>query len=117
MQFNVSILICRFPPCVVLWVCFFLEMVGLGNSCRGMKSPPLLVAVLVACIIVLGFNYWIASSRSADLQVTFLLLCILSCTCVFNKQSTTRRMLPLHVVGQDLQLVGTFTNITVVAYQ
>ncbi|XP_075596096.1 Golgi membrane protein 1 [Balearica regulorum gibbericeps] len=43
-------------------------MVGLGNSCRGMKSPPLLVAVLVACIIVLGFNYWIASSRSADLQ-------------------------------------------------
>ncbi|GAB0204660.1 Golgi membrane protein 1 [Grus japonensis] len=33
-----------------------------------MKSPPLLVAVLVACIIVLGFNYWIASSRSADLQ-------------------------------------------------
>uniref|UniRef100_A0A8C0EVD3 Golgi membrane protein 1 n=1 Tax=Bubo bubo TaxID=30461 RepID=A0A8C0EVD3_BUBBB len=43
-------------------------MVGLGNSCRGMKSPPLLVAALVACIIVLGFNYWIASSRSMDLQ-------------------------------------------------
>ncbi|XP_044301814.1 Golgi membrane protein 1 isoform X2 [Varanus komodoensis] len=43
-------------------------MVGLGNSRRGMKSPPLLVAALVACIIVLGFNYWIASSRSADLQ-------------------------------------------------
>ncbi|XP_061875149.1 Golgi membrane protein 1 [Colius striatus] len=39
-----------------------------GNSCRGMKSPPLLVAALVACIIVLGFNYWIASSRSVDLQ-------------------------------------------------
>ncbi|XP_032941274.1 Golgi membrane protein 1 isoform X3 [Catharus ustulatus] len=43
-------------------------MVGLGNSCRGMKSPPLLVTALVACIIVLGFNYWIASSRSMDLQ-------------------------------------------------
>ncbi|KAM9508916.1 Golgi membrane protein 1 [Guaruba guarouba] len=43
-------------------------MVGLGNSCRGMKSPPLLVAGLVACIIVLGFNYWVASSRSMDLQ-------------------------------------------------
>ncbi|XP_061312282.1 Golgi membrane protein 1 isoform X2 [Pezoporus flaviventris] len=43
-------------------------MVGLGNSCRGMKSPPLLVAALVACIIVLGFNYWVASSRSVDLQ-------------------------------------------------
>ncbi|XP_040976899.1 Golgi membrane protein 1 isoform X2 [Aquila chrysaetos chrysaetos] len=47
---------------------FFLEMVGLGNSCRGMKSPPLLVAALMACIIALGFNYWIASSRSVDLQ-------------------------------------------------
>ncbi|KFR12207.1 Golgi membrane protein 1, partial [Opisthocomus hoazin] len=33
-----------------------------------MKSPPLLVAALMACIIVLGFNYWIASSRSVDLQ-------------------------------------------------
>ncbi|PKU43179.1 golgi membrane protein 1 [Limosa lapponica baueri] len=33
-----------------------------------MKSPPLLVAALVACVIVLGFNYWIASSRSVDLQ-------------------------------------------------
>ncbi|XP_025894038.1 Golgi membrane protein 1 [Nothoprocta perdicaria] len=43
-------------------------MIGLGNSCRGMKSPPLLVAALLACIIVLGFNYWIASSRSVDLQ-------------------------------------------------
>lgn len=48
-------------------------MVGLGNSRRGIKSPPLLVAALVACIIVLGFNYWIASSRSVDLQV--LLFC------------------------------------------
>lgn len=34
-----------------------------------MKSPPLVLAALVACIIVLGFNYWIASSRSVDLQV------------------------------------------------
>ncbi|NXO23243.1 GOLM1 protein, partial [Cisticola juncidis] len=33
-----------------------------------MKSPPLLIAALVACIIVLGFNYWIASSHSVDLQ-------------------------------------------------
>ncbi|NWV80004.1 GOLM1 protein, partial [Dasyornis broadbenti] len=33
-----------------------------------MKSPPLLMAALVACIIVLGFNYWIASSRNMDLQ-------------------------------------------------
>ncbi|KAM9167329.1 Golgi membrane protein 1 isoform 3-T4 [Mergus octosetaceus] len=33
-----------------------------------MKSPPLLVAALLACIIVLGFNYWVASSRNADLQ-------------------------------------------------
>ncbi|KFV73992.1 Golgi membrane protein 1, partial [Dryobates pubescens] len=37
-----------------------------------MKSPPLLVAALVACIVVLGFNYWIASSRSMDLQVRIM---------------------------------------------
>ncbi|XP_075787906.1 Golgi membrane protein 1 isoform X2 [Pelodiscus sinensis] len=43
-------------------------MVGLGNGRRGMKSPPLLIAALVACMIVLGFNYWIASSRNVDLQ-------------------------------------------------
>ncbi|XP_074851255.1 Golgi membrane protein 1 isoform X2 [Carettochelys insculpta] len=43
-------------------------MVGLGNSRRGMKSPPLLIAALVACMIVLGFNYWIVNSRNADLQ-------------------------------------------------
>uniref|UniRef100_A0A8C0GLS7 Golgi membrane protein 1 n=1 Tax=Chelonoidis abingdonii TaxID=106734 RepID=A0A8C0GLS7_CHEAB len=43
-------------------------MVGLGNSRRGMKSPPLLIAALVACMIVLGFNYWIARSRNVDLQ-------------------------------------------------
>ncbi|KAJ1059109.1 hypothetical protein K5549_007910 [Capra hircus] len=41
---------------------------GLGNGRRSMKSPPLVLAALVACIIVLGFNYWIASSRSVDLQ-------------------------------------------------
>lgn len=33
-----------------------------------MKSSPLLMAALVACTIVLGFNYWIANSRSMDLQ-------------------------------------------------
>lgn len=33
-----------------------------------MKSPPLILAALVACVIVLGFNYWIASSRSVELQ-------------------------------------------------
>ncbi|NXU77602.1 GOLM1 protein, partial [Oreotrochilus melanogaster] len=33
-----------------------------------MKTPPLLVAALMACIIILGFNYWMASSRSVDLQ-------------------------------------------------
>ncbi|XP_060055473.1 Golgi membrane protein 1 isoform X5 [Erinaceus europaeus] len=48
------------------------EMMGLGNGRRSMKSPPLLLAALVACIIVLGFNYWIASSRSADLQAALV---------------------------------------------
>uniref|UniRef100_A0A8C6QTJ9 Golgi membrane protein 1 n=1 Tax=Nannospalax galili TaxID=1026970 RepID=A0A8C6QTJ9_NANGA len=44
-------------------------MMGLGNGRRSMKSPPLILAALVACIIVLGFNYWIASSRSVELQM------------------------------------------------
>ncbi|XP_034366810.1 Golgi membrane protein 1 isoform X2 [Arvicanthis niloticus] len=43
-------------------------MLGLGNGRRSMKSPPLILAALVACVIVLGFNYWIASSRSVELQ-------------------------------------------------
>lgn len=51
------------------------EMMGLGNGRRSMKSPPLVLAALVACIIVLGFNYWIASSRSVDLQVFCFLYC------------------------------------------
>ncbi|GAB1298269.1 Golgi membrane protein 1 [Apodemus speciosus] len=41
---------------------------GLGNGRRSMKSPPLILAALVACVIILGFNYWIASSRSVELQ-------------------------------------------------
>ncbi|XP_019481043.1 PREDICTED: LOW QUALITY PROTEIN: Golgi membrane protein 1 [Hipposideros armiger] len=48
-------------------------MMGLGNGRRTMKSPPLVLAALVACIIVLGFNYWIASSRSVDLQQQWFL--------------------------------------------
>ncbi|XP_030049540.1 Golgi membrane protein 1 isoform X2 [Microcaecilia unicolor] len=46
-------------------------MLGLGNGRRGMKSPPLLVAGLLACVFVLGINYWITSSRCADLQHHF----------------------------------------------
>uniref|UniRef100_A0A2K6V0A1 Golgi membrane protein 1 n=2 Tax=Saimiri boliviensis TaxID=27679 RepID=A0A2K6V0A1_SAIBB len=48
------------------------EMMGLGNGRRSMKSPPLVLAALVACVIVLGFNYWIASSRSVDLQTRIM---------------------------------------------
>lgn len=45
---------------------------GLGNGRRTMKSPPFVLAALVACIIVLGFNYWMASSRSVDLQTRIM---------------------------------------------
>ncbi|KAL6059498.1 hypothetical protein STEG23_011412, partial [Scotinomys teguina] len=48
------------------------KMMGLGNGRRSMKSPPLIMAALVACVIVLGFNYWIASSRSVELQSRIL---------------------------------------------
>nr|AEF98443.1 golgi membrane protein 1 [Xenopus laevis] len=43
-------------------------MMGSGNGRRGMKSPPILIAVLLACIFVLTINYWITSSRCAELQ-------------------------------------------------
>ncbi|KAM9330718.1 Golgi membrane protein 1 [Gastrophryne carolinensis] len=41
---------------------------GLGTGRRVMKSPPLLIAVLLACVFVLGINYWITSSRCVELQ-------------------------------------------------
>ncbi|XP_042527013.1 Golgi membrane protein 1 [Dipodomys spectabilis] len=47
-------------------------MMGLGNGRRSMKSPPLVLAALVACVVILGFNYWIASSRSMELQTRVL---------------------------------------------
>lgn len=60
--------------CVFIWQVLSpgSKMLGLGNGRRSMKSPPLILAALVACVIVLGFNYWIASSRSVELQVFHL---------------------------------------------
>ncbi len=44
-------------------------MGALGNARRGGRSPSLLVAALIACILLLGFNYWVSSSRNIELQV------------------------------------------------
>ncbi|KAM7416817.1 hypothetical protein PAMA_018739 [Pampus argenteus] len=43
-------------------------MGGLGNGRRGVRSPPLMIGALIACILVLGFNYWVSSSRNLELQ-------------------------------------------------
>uniref|UniRef100_A0A7N6ABP0 Golgi membrane protein 1 n=1 Tax=Anabas testudineus TaxID=64144 RepID=A0A7N6ABP0_ANATE len=43
-------------------------MGGLGNGRRGGRSPPLMIGALIACVLVLGFNYWVSSSRNLDLQ-------------------------------------------------
>ncbi|KAM9810612.1 Golgi membrane protein 1 [Neosynchiropus ocellatus] len=43
-------------------------MGGLGNGRRAGRSPPLLIGALIACILVLGFNYWMSSSRNLELQ-------------------------------------------------
>ncbi|XP_077379080.1 Golgi membrane protein 1 isoform X2 [Festucalex cinctus] len=43
-------------------------MGGLVNGRRGGRSPPLLIGALVACILLLGFNYWVSSSRNLELQ-------------------------------------------------
>jgi len=44
-------------------------MGALGNGRRGGRSPPLMIGALIACILVLGFNYWMSSSRNLELQV------------------------------------------------
>ncbi|KAJ3603975.1 hypothetical protein NHX12_028716 [Muraenolepis orangiensis] len=43
-------------------------MGGLGNVRRGGRAPPLMIGALIACILVLGFNYWVSSSRNLELQ-------------------------------------------------
>ncbi|XP_034397849.1 Golgi membrane protein 1 isoform X2 [Cyclopterus lumpus] len=43
-------------------------MGGLGNGRRGGRTPPLMIGALIACILVLGFNYWVSSSRNLELQ-------------------------------------------------
>ncbi|XP_041957428.1 Golgi membrane protein 1 isoform X1 [Alosa sapidissima] len=43
-------------------------MGALGNGRRVGRSPPLLIAALTTCILVLGFNYWVANSRNTELQ-------------------------------------------------
>uniref|UniRef100_A0A3Q3WWV9 Golgi membrane protein 1 n=1 Tax=Mola mola TaxID=94237 RepID=A0A3Q3WWV9_MOLML len=44
-------------------------MGGLGNGKRrGGRSPPLMIGALIACILVLGFNYWVSSSHNLELQ-------------------------------------------------
>ncbi|XP_060926890.1 Golgi membrane protein 1 isoform X2 [Limanda limanda] len=43
-------------------------MGGLGNVRRAGRSPPLMIGALIACILVLGFNYWVCSSRNLELQ-------------------------------------------------
>ncbi|XP_030639785.1 Golgi membrane protein 1 [Chanos chanos] len=47
-------------------------MGALGNGRRGGRSPPLLLGALIACILLLGFNYWVTSSRNEELQVKVL---------------------------------------------
>uniref|UniRef100_A0A8C1DDA0 Golgi membrane protein 1 n=2 Tax=Cyprinus carpio TaxID=7962 RepID=A0A8C1DDA0_CYPCA len=47
-------------------------MGALGNGRRGGRSPPLLVAALIACVLLLGFNYWVSNSRNVELQSRML---------------------------------------------
>ncbi|XP_061529327.1 Golgi membrane protein 1 isoform X1 [Phycodurus eques] len=43
-------------------------MGGLVNGRRGGRAPPLMIGALVVCILVLGFNYWVSTSRNLELQ-------------------------------------------------
>lgn len=61
----------KWARCMLTSVLFHLQrgMGALGNGRRGGRSPPLLIGALIACILVLGFNYWVSSSRNLELQV------------------------------------------------
>ncbi|KAL6456773.1 hypothetical protein MHYP_G00353170 [Metynnis hypsauchen] len=47
-------------------------MGALVNGRRGGRSPSLFVAALIACVLLLGFNYWVSSSRNVELQAKLL---------------------------------------------
>nr|XP_055024198.1 Golgi membrane protein 1 [Misgurnus anguillicaudatus] len=47
-------------------------MGALGNGRRGGRSPSLLMAALIACVLLLGFNYWVSNSRNIELQSKIL---------------------------------------------
>ncbi|XP_066500132.1 Golgi membrane protein 1 [Hoplias malabaricus] len=47
-------------------------MGALVNGRRGGRSPSLLMAALIACVLLLGFNYWVSSSRNVELQAKLL---------------------------------------------
>lgn len=65
-KFALSFSETHFKVFVGLW----LSMMGaLGNGRRGGRSPSLLVAALIACVLLLGFNYWVSNSRNSELQV------------------------------------------------
>ncbi|XP_035391903.1 Golgi membrane protein 1 isoform X1 [Electrophorus electricus] len=47
-------------------------MGALGNGRRGGRTPSLLFAALIACVLLLGFNYWVSNSRNVELQAKLL---------------------------------------------
>ncbi|XP_067269185.1 Golgi membrane protein 1 [Pseudorasbora parva] len=47
-------------------------MGALGNGRRGGRSSSLLLAALITCILLLGFNYWVSNSRNVELQSKIL---------------------------------------------
>ncbi|KAF7694989.1 Golgi membrane protein 1 isoform X2 [Silurus meridionalis] len=47
-------------------------MGSLVNVRRGGRAPPLFLVALIACILLLGFNYWVSSSKNVELQTKLL---------------------------------------------
>ncbi|XP_067250131.1 Golgi membrane protein 1 [Chanodichthys erythropterus] len=47
-------------------------MGALGNGRRGGRSSTLMLAALITCILLLGFNYWVSNSRNVELQSKIL---------------------------------------------
>ncbi|XP_052459632.1 Golgi membrane protein 1 isoform X5 [Carassius gibelio] len=47
-------------------------MGALGNVRRGGRSPALMMAALISCVLLLGFNYWVSNSKISELQSRIL---------------------------------------------
>lgn len=84
-------------------------MGALGNGRRGGRSPSLLMAALISCILLLAFNYWVSNSRNVELQSKILELedriRLLSADREREEQSKLKAEDEMHRQNEQLELM------------